>query len=58
MKVVRKLKNQVKTKWYYIFWGIATVSVVAGQIYVGTGYRQMANTVEEFRNAYISRNKY
>ena len=58
MKVVRKLKAQVKTRWYYIFWGIATTSVVAGQIYVGTGYRQMANTVEDFRNAYISRNKY
>ena len=28
-------KHQVKSKWYYIFWGVATVSVVAGQIYVG-----------------------
>tara|TARA_Y100000817_G_scaffold293829_1_gene267161 strand:- start:46 stop:234 length:189 start_codon:yes stop_codon:yes gene_type:complete len=53
-----KKRYQIKSRWYYIFWGIATVSVVAGQIYVGTGYRQMANTVEEFRNAYISRNKY
>ena len=53
-----KKRYQVKSRWYYIFWGIATTSVVAGQIYVGTGYRQMANTVEEFRNAYISRNKY
>ena len=53
-----KKRYQIKSRWYYIFWGIATVSVVAGQIYVGTGYRQMANTVEDFRNAYISRNKY
>ena len=53
-----KKRYQIKSRWYYIFWGIATSSVVAGQIYVGTGYRQMANTVEEFRNAYISRNKY
>ena len=53
-----KKRYQIKSRWYYIFWGIATVSVVAGQIYVGTGYRQMANTVEEFSNAYISRNKY
>ena len=53
-----KTKAQMKSSSYYLFWGIATVSVVAGQIYVGTGYRQMANTVEEFRNAYISRNKY
>ena len=40
-----KLQAQVKSKWYYIFWGIATVSVVAGQIYVGTGYRQMSESV-------------
>ena len=53
-----KKRYQIKSRWYYIFWGVATASVVAGQIYVGTGYRQMANTVEEFRNAYISRNKY
>ena len=32
---------------YYIFWGIATVSVVIGQIYVGTGYRSMVNAIEE-----------
>ncbi len=53
-----KKRYQIKSRWYYIFWGVATVSVVAGQIYVGTGYRQMANTIEDFRNAYISRNKY
>ena len=34
-----KLKAQVKSRFYYIFWGIATVAVVAGQLYVGTGYR-------------------
>ncbi len=34
-------KHQVKSKFYYIFWGIATVSVLAGQLYVGTGYRLM-----------------
>ena len=38
-------KNQIKSKWYYIFWGIATVSVVAGQIYVGSGYRSLSNSV-------------
>ena len=26
-----KLKAQVKSRFYYIFWGIATVAVVAGQ---------------------------
>jgi len=39
----RKL-YQVKSRWYYIFWGICTISVVAGQLYVGTGYRIMANS--------------
>ena len=37
-----KRRNQVKSKFYYIFWGIATVSVVLGQLYVGSGYRIMA----------------
>lgn len=39
-----ELRAQVKSKWYYIFWGIATISVVAGQIYVGSGYRQMSDS--------------
>ena len=50
MKVVRKLKAQVKTRWYYIFWGIATTSVVAGQIVVGTGYRTMAESSKQISN--------
>ena len=37
-----KMKHQVKSRWYYIFWGAATVSVFAGQMYVGSGYRQMS----------------
>lgn len=40
-------QHQVKSKWYYIFWGIATVSVVAGQIYVGSGYWSMSNSVNQ-----------
>ena len=32
-----KIRAQVKSRWYYIFWGTATVSVVLGQLYVGTG---------------------
>ena len=27
-----------------MFWGAATVSVFVGQIYVGSGYRRMADT--------------
>jgi len=40
-----KARNQVKSRFYYIFWGIATVSVVAGQVYVGSGYRIFANSL-------------
>jgi hypothetical protein len=43
-----KLRAQVKSRFYYIFWGVATVSVVLGQIYVGTGYRMMAGSVNKF----------
>ena len=35
-------RHQVKSRWYYLFWGTATVSVFAGQMYVGSGYRQMS----------------
>ena len=40
-----KRRNQVKSKFYYIFWGIATFSVVAGQVYVGSGYRSYARSL-------------
>ena len=39
-----KRKAQMKSSSYYLFWGIATVAVVAGQVYVGTGYRRMSET--------------
>ena len=39
-----KQRNQVKSKFYYIFWGLATLSVFAGQLYVGSGYRQMSRS--------------
>lgn len=42
-----KTRAQVKSKWYYIFWGTATVSVVLGQLYVGTGYRILHNDVQQ-----------
>ena len=42
-----KMKHQVKSRWYYIFWGTATVAVVGGQIYVGTGYRLMSGALHK-----------
>ena len=46
-KSYTKLKHQVKSSRYYIFWGAATVAVMAGQIYVGNGYRQMSEKFED-----------
>ena len=37
-----KTKAQMKSNMYYVFWGACTFAVMAGQIYVGTGYRQMS----------------
>ena len=39
------VRNQVKSRFYYLFWGIATFSVVAGQLYVGSGYRMFAGSL-------------
>ena len=46
-KSYTKLKHQVKSSRYYIFWGLATIAVMAGQIYVGNGYRKMSEKVED-----------
>ena len=46
MKSVSKFKHQVKSSRYYLFWGAATIAVMAGQIYVGNGYRQMSESMD------------
>ena len=40
-----KERAQVKSRFYYLFWGLATVSVLAGQLYVGSGYRMYAGAL-------------
>ena len=40
-----KVRNQVKSKFYYIFWGVATASVVLGQLNDGSGYRGFARSL-------------
>ena len=42
-----KVRAQVKSRFYYLFWGIATVSVVLGQVYVGSGYRVFAKSLNK-----------
>ena len=44
MKKISKVKHQIKSNKYYLFWGAATISVIFGQIYVGNGFRRMADT--------------
>ena len=45
---------QVKSRFYYYFWGIATIAVVFGQLYVGTDtilhqdMRELLYKVDEF----------
>ena len=46
-KKKEKLRAQVKSRFYYIFWGAATVSVFAGQILVASGFRRMAESFEK-----------
>ncbi len=36
--------RQKKSRTYYYFWGVATLSVVLGQWYVGNGFRRMADS--------------
>ena len=49
----KKQRHQVKSRWYYIFWGTATLSVFAGQMYVGTGYRMMARSFDRIVNTVV-----
>ncbi len=48
---MKKFSNQIKSKWYYVFWGVMAVAVVSGQVYVGLGYREMAKAT---KSAFIS----
>jgi|TARA_B100001093_G_scaffold165978_1_gene158534 hypothetical protein len=43
-----KLRHQLKSRFYYLFWGAATVAVVAGQLYVGTSYRAMSRSMNKW----------
>ena len=70
-KPLSKVKHQIKSGKYYVFWGACTLAVLAGQIYVGAGSRGMSQSVqdlteiieiqielEELRDEYQFRNGY
>ena len=48
MRKSEKIRHQMKSRFYYLFWGAATVAVVSGQLYVGTSYRAMARSMNRW----------
>ena len=50
---LEKQRHQVKSRWYYIFWGTCTVAVCAGQVLVGSGFRRMAESLDRVLDAPI-----
>jgi len=38
--------KQHKQRYYYVFWSIATLFVVLGQIYVATSYKMLADALK------------
>ena len=52
---ITKVRSQFKSSYYYLFWGAATIAVMAGQIYVGTGYRNMSESLDGLVDAYVNR---
>ena len=42
-----KKPRLLKSRMYYYFWDAATVAVVLGQVYVGTGYRLLHGSMLE-----------
>lgn len=49
-----KKPRQQKSRMYYYFWGVMTVIVLSGQLYVGSGYRIMANNTQELTDNIIT----
>ena len=53
MRKREKIRAQMKSRWYYSFWGAAPIAVVAGQVYVGSGYRAMARSLDRWLDTAI-----
>ena len=48
IKKLDKIRAQMKSRFYYLFWGAASVAVVSGQLYVGSSYRAMARSMNRW----------
>ena len=42
-----KSPPQHKQRYYYIFWSIATLCVLLGQVYVASSYRQLTEALKQ-----------
>ena len=42
-----KNPRQKKSRMYYYFWSAMTITVFLGQLYVGSGYRLLHNSMQE-----------
>mgnify|MGYP003120349657 CR=1 FL=1 len=42
-----KNPRQKKSRMYYYFWSVMTITVFLGQLYVGTGYRVLHGSMQE-----------
>jgi len=42
--------RQKKSRMYYYFWSVMTITVFLGQLYVGTGYRLLHESMQELLN--------
>ena len=38
---------QHKQRYYYIFWAIATLTVLGGQIFVASSYKELARALQQ-----------
>ena len=49
--------KQHKQRYYYIFWGIATLAVVVGQVNIITTYNRLSNNLEMLILETVNTNK-
>ena len=48
MRKREKIRAQMKSRFYYWFWGATAIAVVGGQLYVGSSYRFMARSMNRW----------
>jgi hypothetical protein len=48
MRKRERIRAQMKSRFYYWFWGAMAGAVVGGQLYVGTSYRAMSRSMNRW----------